>query len=108
MDKFNVYFLQTALDDIEEIEMYIAADNANAAITEYNQILDQTRQLEMFPMLVDACPDPKLNQLGFQMLVCGKCLLFYKVLEGECLIMRVVHGARDYPKLLGYISDDVE
>ena len=99
MSKCSVRFLQTALDDLEEIVMYIAADSAGSALNVHDKIIEAARKLEDFPNMGVAVSDERLKKLGYRMKIIGNYLLFYKVIDDEVLIMRVVYGARDYPSL---------
>jgi toxin ParE1/3/4 len=38
-------------------------------------------------------------QKGMRMLVEGKHLIFYRVLEGRVEVVRVIHGSRDLTKI---------
>ncbi len=45
-----------------------------------------------------------MSESGFRMIAVNKYLLFYKVYPEKVDILRVLHGARDYPKLFSRIS----
>ena len=100
----EVIFMQTALDDLEQIVIYISQDNLNAALKLHDQIVDTANKLSGFPMMGRTVPDEKISKHGFRMISYGKYLLFYKVYEDTVVILRVLHGARDYSDLL--IADE--
>jgi len=106
MGKFDVVFLQSALDDVEDIVLYIAKDSAQSAIKMHDYIVDTANRLSEFPMMGRAVPDEKISRRGFRMIGIGKYLLFYKVYDKRVVILRVLHGARDYPNLLDEIPND--
>ena len=100
--KYKVVFLQAALDDLEQIVAYIAQDNVNAALRLHDRIVETTNKLPDFPMIGRLVPDEKIGKHGFRMIGHGKCIIFYKVYDNDnkVVVLRVLHGARDYPRLL--------
>ena len=98
--KHEVIFLQAALDDLEQIVIYIAQDNANAAIRLHDRIVETANKLADFPMIGRLVPNEKIGKHGFRMIGHGKYLLFYKMYNGKVVVLRILHGARDYPGLL--------
>lgn len=99
MEKYRVTFLQSALDDIEDIVLYIAKDSKKNALLMHDKIIEVANRLETFPKLGVQVPDKKMSERGFRMIAVDKYLLFYKIYSEEICILRVLHGARDYPKL---------
>lgn len=99
MEKYKVIFLRPALDDLEEIVLYIAKDSKTSALKMHDKIIDSTNRLETFPKLGLLVPDRKMSESGFRLLVIDKYLLFYKIYDDEINILRILRGARDYPKL---------
>ncbi len=108
MEKYKVVFLQSALDDLEEIVLYIAKDSKKNAMKMHDKIIETANRLETFPKLGLLVPDKKLGESGFRMIAINKYLLFYKVYPEEVDILRVLHGARDCPKLLSRFSSKDE
>ena len=100
MNKYDIKFLQIALDDIDDIVLYIAQDSRNAAIKMHDKIIETVNNLADFPMMGRAVPDEKIAKRGFRMIGVGKYLIFYKVFGKKVVILRVLHGMRDYPSLL--------
>ena len=105
MEKRKVVFLQSALDDLEEIVLYIAKDSKESAMKIHDKVIETANRLETFPKLGILIPDKKMSESGFRMIAVNKYLLFYKVYPEKVDILRVLHGARDYPKLFSRISD---
>jgi addiction module RelE/StbE family toxin len=97
--KYKVEFLQTALDDLEEIILHIAKDNKTAAMKLHDKIIAAAYRLETFPKLGITVPDKKMRDGGFHMLIIEKYILFYKIYGDTINILRLAHGARDYPIL---------
>ena len=100
MAKYKVVFMQTALDDLEQIVAYTAQNSIDAALRQHERIIETANRLSEFPMLGRAVPDEKIGKRGFRMIGQGKYIMFYKVFGDTVAILRVLHGARDYPQLL--------
>lgn len=87
-----------ARQDIDEILIYIAADNLEAAIS-FNEKLTA-----VFEMLADnrkagrERPELKEDIRSFPE---GNYLIFYRMWAGKIAIVRVVHGARDLDEIFG-------
>lgn len=81
-----------AEQDIDEILVYIAADNLDAALS-FND-----RLTHLFEMLADNTkagrerPELKEDLRSFPE---GNHLIFYRRWAGDIAIVRVIHGARD-------------
>ena len=99
MAKYKVEFLQSAIDDLEEIVLYIAKDSQKSAIELHDKIIESATRLEDFPTLGRMVPEKKLREYGFRFIVIDKYLLFYKIYNDEINILRVLRGDRDYPSL---------
>lgn len=105
MKKYKVVFLQSALDDLEELVLYISKDSKRNAMEIHDRIVQLANKLETFPKLGIQVPDKKMRERGFRMIAVQKSLLFYKVYPEEVAILRVLHGARDYPRLFSQLSE---
>ena len=99
MGTYKVEFLQSAIDDLEEIVLYIAKDSSKSAMELHDKIIESATRLEELPKLGRLIPDKKLRQSGFRFIVIDKYLLFYKIYNEEINILRVLRGDRDYPFL---------
>lgn len=104
MKKYKVIFSQSALDDLEEIILYISKDSRQNAMRMHDRIIEVANKLEIFPKLGFQVPDKKMSEGGFRVIVIDKYLLFYKVYDEEINILRVMHGARNYPRLFSKLS----
>lgn len=51
MEKYRVVFLQPALDDLEEIVLYVARGSKESALKIYDKIVSSANKLETFPKL---------------------------------------------------------
>lgn len=93
----NYSLSREARADIDEILIFIAADNIDAAIS-FNDRLD-----DVFLMLGDnpkaGRERPELNE-GLRSFPLGNYLIFYRIWAGKITIARVLHSARDLDELL--------
>ncbi|MCL2752014.1 MAG: type II toxin-antitoxin system RelE/ParE family toxin [Firmicutes bacterium] len=88
-------FLKEALEDIDGIYDYIAADSPIAALEVTDRILKHIEQLIEFPKSGKLYPDEKLKDYQFRTLTEPPYLIFYRLIDQTVTIYRVLHGARD-------------
>jgi plasmid stabilization system protein ParE len=100
MSKYKIKVLQIAREDLGEIYFYIASDNPQAAINMTNKIIDRIDALAELPFLGKIVPENELAKREFRMVIVDNYIVFYKVIDEEILVYRVLHGMRDYPDLL--------
>lgn len=83
-------------EDINEILVYIAADNFNAAMNLYERFLD------LFDILADNSnagrERPELKE-DIRSFTEGNYLIFYRPWAGKIAIVRVIHGSRDLDEI---------
>ena len=95
----KVVLTAAAARDLENISDYIAQDSKSRARSFARELRRATAEVgrtpEAFP-LVQGYEDR-----GFRRRVHGAYLIFYRLEPDHALILRVLHGARDYPELLG-------
>ena len=99
METYEVHFLQEALDDLEEIVLYIAQDSRAAAIRMHDKIIEKANDLTTFPKRGRLVPDKKMSEAGYRMLGIKPYIAFYRVIGNIVFIYRVLHGATNYPLL---------
>ena len=97
--KSKLVFLPSAVGDLDEIILYIAESDKNAALKIKNEIIDKIEKLKEFPKLGRIIPEAKMRKKGYRMLVHESYLIFYRIIEDKIYIYRVLHGKRDYPNL---------
>ncbi|MBA2486910.1 MAG: type II toxin-antitoxin system RelE/ParE family toxin [Nitrospira sp.] len=95
-----VRLLSVADRDLQELISYLAAENPDAAATALDRLETQLQGLQRHPFLGRTPNDPKLARLGYRVLAIHNYLALYKVKEKTVLIHRVLHGARDFVRLL--------
>ena len=94
-----MHFLQDALEDLEEIVLYIAEDSRQAALRMHDKIIDKANDLTIFPKRGRLVPDKKMAAAGYRMLGIKPYIAFYRVIDRNVFIYRVLHGATNYPLL---------
>ena len=99
METHDVHFLKEALDDLEEIVLYIAQDSRQAALRMHDKIIDKANDLSVFPKRGRLVPDKKMAAAGYRMVGIKPYIAFYRVLGQNVFIYRVLHGATNYPLL---------
>ena len=110
MEIYEVRFLQEALEDLEEIVLYIAQDNTAAALRMHDEIIRKADDLTIFPKRGRLVPDKKMGSAGYRMLLINPYIAFYRIIDRSVFIYRVLHGATHYPMLYGkmtQINNDV-
>jgi toxin ParE1/3/4 len=89
--------LSAARRDISSIAFHISLDNPNAARKWIAGILECSRKLGEFPATGVLVED--IRQ-GLRMFPFGKYVILFRQAGDDAEIVRVVHGARDWRKLL--------
>jgi toxin ParE1/3/4 len=83
--------------DLLEIALYIADDSPERAESFVAELQARASRLAEFP---DASSVRDDISPGLRSVVQGRYLLFFRVYAHEIRIVRILHGARDLPKLL--------
>lgn len=98
--KFTVRLLRAAEEDLSGILEYISADNPKAAEETLSWIEKDLQLLGSQPQLGRIPDDENLVRMGYRFLVVLDYLVFYTLEDQTILVHRIVHGARDYLRLL--------
>ena len=89
-----VHWTTDATADVQEIWAYIALDNERAADWTIDKFEDVAERLDAFPRMGKMLHKPK----GRQFAVPGTPYkLVYRLTKDGIEILRVLHGARDWP-----------
>ena len=101
MKNYKVNLLQSALDDLEEIVLFISSDNRNRAIIWKNELMKKIYALSLFPQMGTLVPDKKMSSIGFRMFPFGNYIVFYIIFEQqeEITVLRILNAKRDYPRM---------
>lgn len=94
----KVVFTAAAKADLEAITEYIAADNPRRALTFIRELRERCLRLSdealAFPLT------PKFERFGVRRRIHGAYLIFYRAGPKDVEILHILHGARDYGRLL--------
>jgi toxin ParE1/3/4 len=107
METYNVHFLQEALEDLEEIVLYIAQGSRQAALDMHHRIIEKANDLTVFPKRGRLVPDKKMAAAGYRMLGIKPYMAFYRIVDRNVFIYRVLHRATNYPLLYEKMSQDI-
>ena len=98
--KYTVRFLRAAEEDFNDILSYISAENRVAAETTATKIERSLARLSDHPYLGRIPEEEDLIRLGYRFLVVENYLIFYTLEDQRIWVHRILHGARNYIKLL--------
>jgi toxin ParE1/3/4 len=99
----DVLFSHDAEADLADIGAYIGADNTQRAITFVQEL---RRRCEALAEVPHAFPVLRLRSgVELRRRPYGSYLIFYRVTATAIIVMRVLHGARDYERLLASDPD---
>lgn len=87
----------TAGTDLQEIEGFIARDSVLHAVTFVDRIVESTETLLNNPRIGRVVPE--FNRQDLREVLYRGYRIVYLVQNGEVLVLRVVHGARDLVEL---------
>lgn len=88
--------------ELRQIRRYIAKDldNPKAATAIVRKITEQIKKLQDFPNLGTPLSAHIAFETSYRFLVCGEYLVFYRVENDGVYVDLVVHGQRDYIRIL--------
>jgi toxin ParE1/3/4 len=92
----NIVRTPAAKRDLAAITDYIAAENLTAALGFYDEIDRLLNMIAQYPEMGEA-----VDHLspGLRRFTLGNYLLFYRHVDEEIELIRVLHGARDIDRL---------
>lgn len=96
--------------DIEDIRQYYNEhDLPESGQRLVAKILDKCGLLDMFPEMGRDLESKTGRKVPFRFIVCGQILIFYMIKEEGPVVIRAVHGRRDYLNILldaaGHLED---
>jgi toxin ParE1/3/4 len=91
----EVVWLRAALDDLDGIAAYIAADSPAYAAAVISRVLAVARSLSEFPLLGRRVPEWDDDQVRER--IVHSFRLVYQVLDARVVVLAVIHGARLLP-----------
>ncbi|MEA1960819.1 MAG: type II toxin-antitoxin system RelE/ParE family toxin [Bacillota bacterium] len=106
-NKFSVVLLPVAYEDLNEIFDYILLDNPAATEDMLDKITASLHLLEDFPNSGVKLTAKSLKYYDFRMVIIGPYIAFYRFINDNIYIYRILHGSRDYIKILKQIEYSV-
>lgn len=100
MATYNVELLPAAENDLDDIFDYILLDNPDAAEKVLDEIITSLKLLEDFPLAGAKLLEGSLVHYEFRMVISDPYVSFYRVSEDTVFVYRILHGARDYIRIL--------
>ena len=90
---YRIGWSRRALQDLEGLADYIAADSPTYAKNVVKKILSQTRMLKQFPRAGRKVPE--FDDENVRELIVYSYRVIYRLLEDEIVIAAVIHGRRN-------------
>jgi len=91
----RIRWTRSASEDLEEIEAYLSEKNPIAAIEQILTILDQVE--ELLPAHPEIGPEGRIAGTRERVIVGTKFIAIYQNTGETVDILRVLHGARQWP-----------
>jgi toxin ParE1/3/4 len=96
----DVVFRRAALRDLERIVLRIAIDDPGAARRFRDRILNRIDVLRRLPE--SAQPRPEFGN-DIRTIPIGRYVVFVRVVVPKVTVLRIIHGARDLPRVMKVI-----
>ena len=102
MADFRIRYTQQAMDDLDAIFDYICLDNPDAARKMLHAFRTGIEKLASTPYLGAALrtDSPIMISSGYRYIVVSPYLVFYRVVDQEIRIGRILHSRQDWLSLL--------
>ncbi len=97
-------FSPKSRQDLLEIGDYIARDSRANARRFVARLIEQCQRIGKTPLGYASRED---LAPGLRMAALGRYVIFFRIIDGEIRIERVLHGARNLPTVLAPENDDV-
>jgi len=98
--EYEIRLLRIAEEDLTELVEYIAAERPSAANALADKIDKNLTLLSRHPHLGRVPNEEHLVGMGYRILVVDNYLIFYVIEQETILVHRILHGARDYLRLV--------
>lgn len=98
---FKLAILTPAQRELQEIaRVYLELTGADSARKITGQILDSLERLKTYPLSGSVPRDRWLREAGYRLVISGKFIAVYRLIERTVYVYHIAHGASDYPTLL--------
>lgn len=100
--KNNISYSPEAQNDLDEIWEYISVElcNPQAAENTVNKIMDTVDELKDFSEIGALLSSVTEVESDYRFLISGNYMIFYRVIDKDVYIDRVLYGRRDYLRIL--------
>lgn len=88
---------QKELEEIAAVHLNLVGENSARNIT--NQIYHSLEQLTRFPRAGAASRDRLLREAGYRIIISGKYICIYRLINDTVYVYHIAHGASNYPLL---------
>ena len=98
----HIHYTPQAMDDLEEIWAYISDElsNPSAARNTIDGILKAVERLKVFSGAGAVLTFSDGINSGYRFVRYGNYLAFYRVIESDVFVDRIIYGKRDYMSVL--------
>ena len=98
----HIHYTPQAMDDLEEIWTYISDElsNPSAARNTIDGILKAVERLKVFSGAGAVLTFSDGINSGYRFVKYGNYLAFYRVIESDVFVDRIIYGKRDYMSVL--------
>ena len=101
MPTYKLKILTPAQRELEEIaQVYLELAGVDSARKITGQILDSLERLKTYPLSGSLPRDRWLREAGYRLVISGKFIAVYRLIERTVYVYHIAHGASDYPTLL--------
>ncbi len=98
---YKLKILTPAQRELEEIaKVYLELTGVDSARKITGQILDSLERLKTYPLSGSLPRDRMLREAGYRLVISGKFLAAYRLIDSTVFVYHIAHGASDYPKLM--------
>ena len=98
----HIHYTPQAMDDLEEIWAYISDElsNPSAARNTIDGILKAVERLKVFSGAGAVLTFSDGINSGYRFVRYGNYLAFYRVIDSDVFVDRIIYGKRDYMSIL--------
>ena len=90
----KIIWTEPAVDDIENIKLYISKDSEQYAIAFIERIIESIEKLGKHPKMGRVVPEE--NDESLREIIIGNFRIMYQIDKDAVLIMTIIHGSMDF------------
>jgi len=96
MEEYNIKIFPLAKQDLLDIIDYLNTLSPQAAIRNYDSIIEKIGSLKVMPNRCPMIKLPQLRQRGYRVLIVDNYSVFFIVNENTVEVRRILYGRRKY------------